>query len=111
MGRGAWLSLVAQLKTGEMIDRNGRIKNRDQWQTLMQFVRGRLSPEITSSMMALTGEDFFGNELTPEETMKQIAVPLGWQEFDRLLENEGLTRASFLQLLNFIGVTSRPAEE
>lgn len=111
MGRGAWLSLVAQLKTGEMIDRNGRIKNRDQWQTLMQFVRGRLSPEITSSMMALTGEDFFGNELTPEETMKQIAVPLGWQEFDRILENEGLTRASFLQLLNFIGVTSRPAEE
>lgn len=112
MGRGSYVTAATQSYTGEQIDsRTGKLKQIQNKEALENFMSGRFAPHITRGIQLVSGKDFRGRPQTKMELLQEMVTPLGWGEFDKLLANEGMTRASFLQLLNFIGVTSRAPNE
>lgn len=107
MGRGAYATLVAQLVTGEKIDRKGRVVKQDRSQAFLSFLKGRLSREISTGLTTAAGTDFRGKPLDTAGLSKEIVTPLSWQDVDQVLEKEGMTRGTFIQMLNLLGVTHR----
>lgn len=100
-GRAKWLSLVAQLARGQSM-RDGRVVNKRQDQILMDFIKGRLSPDLRTSAMLLSMKDYHGNDLDAEGVVKNLMTPITWKNFGEILRKEGYTKGTFIQLLNFI---------
>jgi hypothetical protein len=110
MGRGAWIAAATQIATGERVNAKGRVEAADRGGTAMAFARGRLSRGVASSLTSAFGKDYKGKETTGIEIAKDFVIPLGWRDFDDLLEREGFTRGAFIQLLNILGVTHKIAD-
>lgn len=110
MGRGAYLTLAAQLISGQGYDKKGRLQDRDRLNTLLAFVRGRLSREITTGLTVPFGKDFRGKDLDVKEIAKDQLIPLAWRDVDEVLKREGMTRGTFIQLLNLMGASHKLAE-
>lgn len=115
LGRGAYVTLMSQLLPdwaggGKAYDKKGQLVNRDRSQALLSFAKGRLSREITTGLTVPSGNDYRGKKQTAGQMLKDQLVPLSWRDFDKLLQREGMTRGSFIQLLNLLGVNTRVAE-
>jgi hypothetical protein len=52
-----------------------------------------------------------GKEITPAGQVYEAVAPLGWREWKNLVEAEGMTTGSALQLLNLMGITSKVPKE
>jgi hypothetical protein len=110
MGRGSWVSLAAQIATGQKINKKGRVEKQDRGQAFLTFLKGRLSREISTALTTAFGEDFRGKPIDKAKIAQEMVTPLAWRDVDKVLKREGLTRGSFIQMLNLLGVTHRMAE-
>lgn len=110
MGRGAYATLGAQLITGEKINRKGRVEKQDRSSAFLNFLKGRLSREISAGLTTAAGNDFKGKPLDAAGLAKELVAPLSWQDVDQVIKREGLTRGAFIQMLNLLGVTHRLAD-
>jgi hypothetical protein len=100
-GRAAWVSLGYRMYKGQVM-RDGKIKKEQADRALLNFIRGRLSQEIRTGIMATSGKDYFGKEMTVDEFAAAVVTPLSWNSMDEIIKAEGMTRGSFLQLMNFV---------
>ncbi len=110
MGRGAYVTLATQIATGEKIGKGGRIEKQDAGSAFLSFLKGRLSREVSTMLTTAKGKDFRGKDQDAAGLAKDLIAPLSWQDVDDVLKREGLTRGSFIQMLNLLGVTHRLAE-
>lgn len=110
MGRGAYATLAAQAITGERIGRKGKVEKQDRMQAFLTFLKGRLSREISTGLTTAAGTDFKGKPIDKAQLAQELVSPLSWQDIDDVLKREGLTRGSFIQMLNILGVTHRLAD-
>lgn len=107
MGRGAWITAGAQILTGERVDDRGRVQDQDRKQTALNFAGARLSRGVSSALTSAFGKNYKGKDISAGEIAKDFVVPLSWRDFDDILKREGMTRGSFLQLLNVLGINYR----
>lgn len=115
MGRGAWVTLAAQLAPdwaggGKSIDKKGRLVKQDRGTALLNFIKGRLSREISTAITTGAGTDFRGKPIDAAAIAQEMVTPLSWRDVDKVLKREGLTRGALIQMLNMVGVTHRLAE-
>jgi len=115
MGRGAWVTLGAQLAPewmggGRTYDKSGRSHETDRIGALTQFAKGRLSRGVSSSLTSAFGKDFRNRDISVGEVAKDFVIPLAWRDYDDVIKREGFTRGSFLQLLNILGVNYKITE-
>lgn len=110
MGRGSWITAAAQILTGERIDKRGRAAEANRKETALNFAGGRLSRGVATALTTAFGENYKGKPITGIEIAKDFVIPLSWRDFDDLLKREGMTRGSFIQLLNILGVTHKIAD-
>lgn len=106
-GRAAWVALLGQMITGKRMD-DGRVSKQRPDQALMAFMKGRLSQEIRTGIMAASGQDYFGKDIGPAKIAQEIVTPLSWRDLDKIIKAEGMTRGSFLQLVNFVFGNVKP---
>jgi hypothetical protein len=92
------------------LDKKGRLQEVDRLGALIQFARGRVSRPLSTVLQTMHSKNFKNEDIDGIEIAKDFVIPLGWRDFDDLLEREGFTRGSFIQLLNILGVTHKIAD-
>jgi len=122
MGRGTYISTVWQALQGEK-HVNGTVIDVNGYSHIWNFLKYRGSrefktgiPAVTALVRWITGnekpvEDIMGKEITPAGQVYEAVAPLGWREWKNLVEAEGMTTGSALQLLNLMGITSKVPKE
>ncbi len=99
------------MATGEQINKKGQLEtNKDSMEILLQFIKGRLAREISTATGLVRGRDFKNKPIDRLKLAKEMITPLSWRDLDEVIKREGMTRGSFIQLLNVLGVTHRLAE-
>ena len=106
MGRGAYVTEFKRYFYGQTKE-NGKYVKRDRNTGLALFLAGRFAREIKMATAILDGESYNKKLEGPLDYFKESVVPLAWRDFGPVLKKEGITRGSFLQMLNLLGITSR----
>lgn len=110
-GRAQWLSLFTRMTKGGYKDDRGRFHKQAPEQALLGFIKNRLSQEIRTGLTALGMKDFKGESITPAQFALDMVAPLSWKDVDKIIKAEGMTKGSFLQLMNFIFGNVRPPKK
>jgi hypothetical protein len=69
-----------------------------------RFLRSKLRPEIGAVLDALSGENMVGEQLTVAEKAMNFAVPLAYQDFFKIMDEQGIPAGLALQVLSALGV-------
>jgi hypothetical protein len=69
-----------------------------------KFLRSKLRPEIGAVLDALSGENMVGEQLTAAEKAMNFAVPLAYQDFFKIMDEQGIPAGLALQVLSALGV-------
>lgn len=112
LGVGPYATLAAQvmpdfLGGGQKVNKKGRLEKQDRSQAFLNFLKGRLSREISHALTTASGTDYRGKPVDATTIAKEMVVPLSWQDVDDVIKREGLTRGAFIQMLNLLGVTPK----
>jgi hypothetical protein len=69
-----------------------------------RFLRSKLRPEVGAIIDALSGENMVGEQLTVAEKAMNFAVPLAYQDFFKIMDEQGIPAGLSLQILSALGV-------
>jgi hypothetical protein len=110
-GRASWINAAAQWLSGEKVDENGKVSNIARSVVAGRFAEGRFAMPYKTASKAFDFAQDGGKPMTGGQFAKDMFVPLGMQQFEKLLEKEGIPMGTFLQMLSLVGVTSRVKRE
>lgn len=89
-----YITLIAQLIAGQRRTATGRVQDIKRGETLMRFMRSKLSPAAGLWIDILSGETFLGEEMSIEagglgEQIRQRLMPLWYQDTMDAIKEEG----------------------
>lgn len=94
--------LAARTVTREQKDSKGKVRPIVA-STFGNFARSKLAPIPGAAINIATGSNVVGEKTTALSTVKNLTVPISYQEVGELYEAHGATKASIIQLLNLLG--------
>lgn len=71
--------------------------------TATQFLRQKLAPAPDAIVNAFQGENAVGEPVTFGSTLRDLLVPIAWQDVLSLMEDQGVERGVALQILQLMG--------
>jgi hypothetical protein len=69
-----------------------------------RFLRSKLRPEIGAVLDALAGENMVGEQLTVGQKVMGFVAPLAYQDFFKIMDEQGIPAGLALQVLSALGV-------
>lgn len=69
------------------------------------FARSKLSPALGAAVNVAAGQNMVGEKVTPESMAKNMLVPLSFQDIADIMEEQGVPRATALEILNLFGMS------